>query len=138
VTLRAPNVIKSTKDWVKLLDVAEEKINFHLNQITTVSRSQKISVEFTSLNFSRIVNGLKVFIPLSDKGRIDILNNIIKEDGWQRYFENPDAPLTERKLKDNIEVMLMDEQNHDLEDKIRVLLRIIQKLEFTPLLKALN
>ena len=121
--------IKSTTELVGLLDTAEQKINTHLKQITTENRKQKINVDFVPLNFRRIVNGLKIFIPLSDKGKNIVINDILEEDEWEKYFIDPSIDPKKLELKDNIELVLKGEKNRSLKSKIRELLRIIQRFE---------
>ncbi|OPY50889.1 MAG: DNA double-strand break repair Rad50 ATPase [Methanosaeta sp. PtaU1.Bin060] len=122
---------RSDTQWVELLTTAGKTINTHLNEITTANRNQEIGIDFIPLSFRRIVDGLKVFIPLSDKGKINIHNSLLKEKGWEDYFINPRESIGERKLKDNptIEVMLNREDNPIIKEKIKELLKIVQKFE---------
>lgn len=57
------------------------------------------------------------------------MRDISKEDGWERYFADPERIPVELKLKDNVESMLNEEKNMNLKNKIKELLRVIQKLE---------
>ncbi|MBW8001211.1 MAG: AAA family ATPase [Planctomycetes bacterium] len=93
-------VMDNDKSWKVLKSNAKQKINDHLSQTTIASNTQQIDVDFVSLEFKKIVEQLKIFLPfigvIFKEELVELLKeNKVDSNEWEKYFESP----TEEDLK---------------------------------------
>lgn len=89
------DIVETDQDWKELRITAKDKINQHLKQTTIVRELQEIGIDFVSLEYKKIVEQLKVFLPFAgalekDKLQKKLHEAGIKDDVWRKYFYNPD------------------------------------------------
>ena len=74
---------------------AKDKINQHLRQSTIVREPQEIDIDFVSLEYKKIVEQLKVFLPFVatiEKGELreKLRTCEVRDEAWRKYFTNAD------------------------------------------------
>jgi len=89
------DIVETDPDWKRLRITAKDKINQHLSQTTIVREPQEIDIDFVSLEYKKIVEQLQLFLPFAgaierDKLQVKLLEDGIKDEGWRKYFSNPD------------------------------------------------
>lgn len=63
--------IRSLERWRSLLESAKRKVDGHLSKLAVRSAPQEILIDFVEAEFRRIVEGLKIHVPMRDWGRAD-------------------------------------------------------------------
>lgn len=80
--------IQTTAEWSDLIKEAKNRINEHLKK--TSLNQQLIDIDFLPLEFKRIAENLKMYLPnnwLVDKSEITAK---FTDDSWKKYFKNPE------------------------------------------------
>jgi len=115
--------IKKDNKWRDLIDSAKEKVNTHLENISMLSDTQSVEIDFLPLEFKKIVENLKMFIPFQTKiKREEIITSFGEENHkWKKYFENPDGK--ELIFKNNFNTNL--ESDTEINDNIKKILEDI-------------
>ncbi len=101
---RLNRVVNTDEDWTKIRRAAKRKINEHLRETTLAGEAQRIDVDFVSLEYRKIVEQLKVFLPFLGRIRADELLRRLTDAGindkaWKGYFRNPNSDELEVKTK---------------------------------------
>ena len=104
-TISIDNKIKNDKEWRVLLNNANQKVNEHLEKISMLSDTQSVEIDFLPLEFKKIVENLKMFLPFQAKIKKKDIINIYgeKNQKWEKYFENPSE--SELIFKNNFDVI---------------------------------
>jgi len=68
------------KEWSTLIDQGREKVNEHLNETSINGKEQNVIIDFLPFEFRRIVDSLRIQMPVYD-------NEAIKDGDDQRYFD---------------------------------------------------
>lgn len=99
--------IEETEDWNRLITKAKKRINEHLGK--TSINQQSVDINFLPLEFKKIAENLKMFIPnLWVVNKQEIKSQFI-DDSWKKYFTNPDD--SDLVFKDNFaEILKTDTQ----------------------------
>lgn len=121
------NSVSANGEWNQLIEDAKSKINEHLENTTLESDNLNIDISFVLQDFGKIAERLKIFIPTLSKIKREMIEDILEEEGYENYFENPHS--RELILKKNIKKLLKDESNVELKNKILRLENFIQKFE---------
>ena len=121
------NSISSNDNWNQLIEDAKSKINEHLENTTLENDNLSVDINFVPQDFGKIAERLKIFIPALSKIKREMIEDVLEEEGYKNYFENPHS--RELLLKKNIKKLLKDESNVKLKDKILRLEEFIQKFE---------
>jgi len=105
-TISIDNKIKNDKEWRVLINNANQKVNEHLEKISMLSNTQSVEIDFLPLEFKKIVENLKMFLPFQTKIKKEEIIKIFGEGNqkWKKYFENPDG--SEIIFKNNFDVIL--------------------------------
>jgi putative ATP-dependent endonuclease of the OLD family len=119
--------ITSNEDWNEIITEARKKINEHLENTTLEHDTLSIDINFAPMDFTKIAERLKIYIPILKKIKRELIENIFEEEGWEKYFEDPYS--NELILKKNIRELLKNEANSELKSKISKLEKFIQKFE---------
>lgn len=84
------DIIKKDKKWKNLINKAKCKINDHLEEISLISDTQNIDIDFLTLEFKKIVENLKLFLPFRVKIKRDEITEKIGEDPYilNKFFED--------------------------------------------------
>lgn len=102
-------------------------MRFYLGQTSIDPSAQRIDIDFVSLEFKKIVEQLKVFLPFIGAIRRDQLIKQLKEpegDGneWRKYFENPKEEVL--RIKDEFSRLLTAEvYENETEQVVATLLK---------------
>lgn len=73
------NLFSSDVEWTTLVKKGKDKINQHLKQTSITEKKQKIVVDFLPFEFTRIVDNLRIQIPIFDLS--------LSELDKQKYFQ---------------------------------------------------
>lgn len=119
--------ITANEDWNELITDARKKINEHLENTTLEHDTLSIDIDFAPVDFTKIAERLKIYIPILKKIKREMIENIFEEEGWEKYFEYPHSD--ELILKKDIKDLLKNEANSELKFKISKLEKFIQKFE---------
>lgn len=119
--------ITSNEDWNELITDARKKINEHLENTTLEHDTLRIDIDFAPVDFTKIAERLKIYIPILKKIKRELIENIFEEEGWEKYFEYPHSDKLI--LKTDIKELLKNEVNSELKFKISKLEKFIQKFE---------
>ena len=71
--------LQQNTEWSQLIDIGKNQINHHLNHLSISDKTQQINVNFLPLEFGRIVENLRIQIP--------VLESNEESMGKQLYFE---------------------------------------------------
>jgi putative ATP-dependent endonuclease of the OLD family len=121
------NSISSNSHWNQLIEDATSKINEHLENTTLENNNLSVDINFVLQDFGKIAERLKIYIPALNKIKREMIKDILEEEGYEKYFENPQS--RELILKKNMKKLLKDESNEELKNKISRLEKFIQKFE---------
>ncbi len=80
--------IEETEDWNRLIANAKSRINEHLGK--TAINQQSIDIDFLPLEFKKIAENLKMFIPNLWFVNKQEIESQFADDSWKKYFINPD------------------------------------------------
>jgi len=94
--------IEETEDWNRLIAGAKNRINEHLGK--TAINQQSIDIDFLPLEFKKIAENLKMFIPNLWVVNKQEIESQFTDDSWKKYFINPDD--SDLKFKDNFAEIL--------------------------------
>lgn len=72
--------LSDDEDWSELIELGREKVNEHLMETSIDGKEQNILIDFLPFEFRKIVDTLRVQIPVYGE-------NVIKEGFEQRFFE---------------------------------------------------
>jgi putative ATP-dependent endonuclease of OLD family len=120
-------VVQGDKKWKGLRAKAKKRINEHLEGATMLREHQQIDIDFVPLEYKKIVEQLKVYLPfiavVSKEELLGKLKDELCEDGeWKKYFENPEEK--QLKIKEEFAPLLTSEQTGSkTKDTIGELLR---------------
>ncbi len=97
--------IKEDKEWEKLINEANSKVNDHLKKISILNDPQTIGINFLPFEFKKIVENMKMFIPFKRIVKKEKMASILGVEILERYFTNPDEDPLEFKsgFKDILE-----------------------------------
>ena len=115
--------IGETKDWNKLIAEAKERINKHLEK-TTINQ-QSIDIDFLPLEFKKIAENLKMFIPNLGIVSKQEIESKFTDDLWKKYFINPDD--SDLVFKDNFAEIL--QTNTQIGEKRDIIESIYQRIQ---------
>ena len=68
------------KEWSTLIDQGRAKVNEHLNETSINGKEQNVTIDFLPFEFRRIVDSLRIQMPVYD-------NEVIKDGDNQKYFD---------------------------------------------------
>ncbi len=83
--------LRSDEEWRKLIKQAKETINEHLRKTTISDAPQTVEVKFLPLNFRRIAESLKIFIPVTEANKSIIVDAFGEDQKWKAFFESSDG-----------------------------------------------
>lgn len=120
-------VVDERKEWKDLRNKAKDKINKHLEQTSIRTVSQNIDIDFMSLDFKKIVEGLKVFLPfLVSIPRNELIKKLgDNNDEWKKYFQNPD----DEELRPKIEILSLPHEDKSNEVISVILEKALRRFE---------
>ena len=99
--------IEETEDWNKLITDAKSRINEHLGKIAI--NQQSIDIDFLPLEFKKIAENLKMFIPNLWVVNKQEIESQFTDNSWKKYFINPND--SDLEFKDNFaEILQADTQ----------------------------
>lgn len=99
--------IEETEEWNKLIEKAKKRINEHLGR--TSINQQSVDIDFLPLEFKKIAENLKMFIPNLWMVNKQEIESQFTDDSWKKYFNNPDN--NDLIFKDNFtEILQTDTQ----------------------------
>jgi putative ATP-dependent endonuclease of OLD family len=75
------SAVDSDADWIGHVAKGKEKINEHLKEISFTDKQQKVDISFLSFDFNRLVDNLKIQMPLYSE---ELLNG---DPTKQKHFE---------------------------------------------------
>ncbi len=78
---RVHTAINSDVEWIAHLQTGKNKINKHLNETSFIGEEQKIDIDFLPYDFNKLVENLKIQMPLYSD---EVLNG---SPNQQKYFE---------------------------------------------------
>jgi len=91
--------INEDNRWAELIDRAKNKVNAHLKKTSILNDTQTIEIDFLPLEFRKIVENMKMFIPFKYIVKKEEITSILgeKNEVLRRYFINPDEENLEFK-----------------------------------------
>ncbi|MDP3148898.1 MAG: AAA family ATPase [Ignavibacteria bacterium] len=78
---RVHTAVNSDEEWQTHLQSGKDKINLHLNETSFTGKEQKIDVDFLAYDFNKLVENLKIQMPLYSE---ELLNG---KPTLQKHFE---------------------------------------------------
>lgn len=78
---KVSNSISDDAEWSKHIEKGKSKINSHLAETSFADKQQKIDISFLSFDFRKLVDNLKIQIPIYDDSLID------EDSSIQKYLE---------------------------------------------------
>jgi len=81
------NKIKTTTEWMDLIKEAKNRINEHLKR--TSLNQQTIDIDFLPLEYKKIAENLKMYLPKSWLVKKTEITNNFTDNSWEKYFVNP-------------------------------------------------
>lgn len=87
--------------WTDLIARVKKKVNAHLEKISILNDTQTIEINFLPLEFRKIVENMKMFIPFKYIINKEKITSILGEENDQltKYIINPDGEYLEFKDK---------------------------------------
>jgi putative ATP-dependent endonuclease of the OLD family len=73
-------VLSDDIEWNKSIDQGKQKINEHLKETTISGKEQNVEIDFLPLEFRKIVDNLRIQIPVYNE-------NTLEKSNEQKYFE---------------------------------------------------
>ncbi len=73
-------VLHDDEEWGTLINQGREKVNEHLKETTIDGKEQNVIIDFLPFEFRRIVDSLRIQMPVYD-------DEVIKDKDEQRYFD---------------------------------------------------
>ncbi|WP_243299686.1 ATP-dependent nuclease [Bacillus litorisediminis] len=64
------STLSEDEDWLNLLKLGEEKVNEHLLETSLIGKEQSVKIDFFPLDFKRIVDNLRMQIPIYSEGTL--------------------------------------------------------------------
>lgn len=83
--------LRSDGEWQKLIKQAKGTINEHLKKTTIQNVPQSVEVKFLPLNFKKIAESLKIFIPIIEVNKTTIVETFEEDEKWKDFFKNPES-----------------------------------------------
>lgn len=81
LTLKLRGALTGDPDWNSIIETGKQKINEHLDETSITNKKQKVEVEFLPFEFRKIVDSLRVILPVFDS---DLLGGDYSK---QKYFD---------------------------------------------------
>jgi len=107
-------IINENHKWTELIDKAQEKVNTHLKKTSILNDTQTIKIDFLPLEFKKIVENMKMFIPFKYIVKKEEISRILgaNNEVLRRYFANPDEENLEFRgnFKDILELDYKDKK----------------------------
>lgn len=93
--------INEDTGWTDLIARAKKKVNAHLEKISILNDTQTIEINFLPLEFRKIVENMKMFLPFKYIINKEKITSILGEENDQltKYIINPDGEYLEFKDK---------------------------------------
>ncbi|MGO4350127.1 ATP-dependent endonuclease [Paenibacillus sp. MCAF9] len=81
LTQRLRSTLTGDTEWNNIIEAGKEKINEHLDETSISNKKQSVEIDFLPFEFRKIVDNLRVLLPVFDR---DLLGGDISK---QKYFD---------------------------------------------------
>lgn len=80
LTKKVRSALNKDREWHELISKGKTKVNEHLHETTIYGKEQRVEIDFLPLEFRKIIDNLRVQIPVFD-------DDILENQAEQKYFD---------------------------------------------------